>query len=211
VNIDNNRHDPDLDEPEREISLGTATILGIFFALALICAAFFGFGYSLGRHAAPPAAPVATEPKTDATPAPKTDSVFKNFKAGSTTAKADDAAADPSESAGSPAPKPALRKPSEASPAHTVAFPVASQPSAGAADPIATSGGQFVVQISAPSRQGDADALISALNRKGYKAYIRKESQDSFFHVQVGPYATRPEAQAMVKRLDTDGYKPFIK
>jgi hypothetical protein len=29
-------------EPEREISLGTSTVLGIFFALALVCALFFG-------------------------------------------------------------------------------------------------------------------------------------------------------------------------
>ena len=41
-----------LDDPEpadHEISLGTPTILGIFFALALVCAAFFGFGYTMGR------------------------------------------------------------------------------------------------------------------------------------------------------------------
>ncbi len=38
----------DADEQDREISLGTTTILGIFFALALLCAVFFGFGYSHG-------------------------------------------------------------------------------------------------------------------------------------------------------------------
>ena len=42
-------------EQDREISLGTTTILGIFFALALICAVFFGFGYSMGRRSAQPA------------------------------------------------------------------------------------------------------------------------------------------------------------
>jgi hypothetical protein len=36
-------------EEDREISLGAATILGIFFVLAMVCAAFFGFGYTLGR------------------------------------------------------------------------------------------------------------------------------------------------------------------
>ena len=50
------RHDPDTGD--HEISLGTPTILGIFFALALVCAAFFGFGYTLGRRSAP--APVVT-------------------------------------------------------------------------------------------------------------------------------------------------------
>ena len=37
---------------DREVSLGTPAILGIFFALALICACFFGFGYTMGRKAA---------------------------------------------------------------------------------------------------------------------------------------------------------------
>ena len=44
---------------EREISLGLPAILGIFFALALVCACFFGFGYTMGRKLAQ-AAPVDT-------------------------------------------------------------------------------------------------------------------------------------------------------
>ncbi len=34
---------------DRELTLSTGTVLGIFFALAIICAVFFGFGYSMGR------------------------------------------------------------------------------------------------------------------------------------------------------------------
>ena len=48
--------------PEREISLGTTTVLGIFLGLALVCALFFGFGYSMGRRSVPsPLANVSTE------------------------------------------------------------------------------------------------------------------------------------------------------
>ncbi len=36
-------------EADREFTLSTGTVLGMFFALALICAVFFGFGYSMGR------------------------------------------------------------------------------------------------------------------------------------------------------------------
>lgn len=48
----------DLDEPipapaDREISLGTGAMLGIFFALVLVCGAFFGFGYSMGHKSTP--------------------------------------------------------------------------------------------------------------------------------------------------------------
>ena len=47
---------------EREISLGTTTVLGIFLGLALVCALFFGFGYSMGRRSVPsPLANVSTE------------------------------------------------------------------------------------------------------------------------------------------------------
>lgn len=34
---------------DREVTLNTGTVLALFFALALICAVFFGFGYSMGR------------------------------------------------------------------------------------------------------------------------------------------------------------------
>src|ERR1700761_1618301 len=48
----------DIDEEEEletkasEITLGTASLLGIFFGLVLVCGVFFGFGYSLGRGTA---------------------------------------------------------------------------------------------------------------------------------------------------------------
>ena len=32
-----------------EITLSTASLLGIFFGLVLVCGVFFGFGYSMGR------------------------------------------------------------------------------------------------------------------------------------------------------------------
>ena len=37
---------------DREISLGAPAILGIFFALVLLSAVFFGFGYTMGRKSA---------------------------------------------------------------------------------------------------------------------------------------------------------------
>src|SRR6201996_4872746 len=45
----------DTDEEEEiegkasEITLSTASLLGIFFGLVLVCGVFFGFGYSMGR------------------------------------------------------------------------------------------------------------------------------------------------------------------
>jgi len=51
-------------EQDREISLGMGTILGLFFGLVLICALFFGFGYSMGRRSSQP----ATVASSDAAP-----------------------------------------------------------------------------------------------------------------------------------------------
>ena len=54
-----------------EITLSTASLLGIFFGLVLICGVFFGFGYSMGRGtgSAPATTTVATA-EPEETPAP---------------------------------------------------------------------------------------------------------------------------------------------
>jgi DedD protein len=208
VKFDNDLHDSD--PQEREISLGTATILGIFLALALVCAAFFGFGYSLGRHSNAAAPATASEPKSDTTD--KDGSPFSDFKSPAKTRSADDStAADvpapdsaPVKTAAPPAPAPDTAKT-----AHAVAFPVPTQPAPAAPATVAT--GQFLVQVSATSREGDAESLIAALKQKGYTATIRQEQQDKLFHVQIGPFATKIDADTMRKRLDTDGYKAIVK
>ena len=57
----NRLHDTDVfddhDTSDREISLGKPTILGIFFVLALMCACFFGAGYTMGRKSYQTATP----------------------------------------------------------------------------------------------------------------------------------------------------------
>jgi len=73
-----NENDDDLDQrhggKDREITLGTTMVLGIFFALAVLCSAFFGFGYTMGRHSsisvAATAAPVASQTFSGFKPAP---------------------------------------------------------------------------------------------------------------------------------------------
>jgi DedD protein len=59
----------DTDEEEiegkaSEITLSTASLLGIFFGLVLVCGVFFGFGYSIGRGtgATAQASPVPSSP-----------------------------------------------------------------------------------------------------------------------------------------------------
>ncbi len=53
---------------DREISLGTGTILGIFFALAVTCGVFFGFGYQMGRKASQSAVTIPADPNASDSP-----------------------------------------------------------------------------------------------------------------------------------------------
>ena len=47
---------------ERELTLGTGVILGIFLALVVLCGAFFGFGYKMGsRQPVPLGAAASTD------------------------------------------------------------------------------------------------------------------------------------------------------
>lgn len=62
--------DAEFDEPlQNQLTLGTASLLGIFFALVMVCGIFFGFGYSFGRRSFAQSA-VDTRPVAIAAPAP---------------------------------------------------------------------------------------------------------------------------------------------
>jgi DedD protein len=225
--VDNDVRDfHDTREQDREISLGTTTILGIFFVLALLCAVFFGFGYSLGRRSAHPT-PLADEPvaasseNAAAKPAPgslvnQTAAVSSKPPAGAgqssvPASDASDVATDQSPQIPAPAPVKAVLTSSPPAPhAETIAKP---SPKAPAIVPAvaATPAGVALVQVAAVSHQEDADVLVTALKRRGYNVTVRHEPQDKLLHVQIGPFATKKEADAMRQHLQTDGYNAIVK
>ncbi|QHN04955.1 hypothetical protein FTO74_17485 [Granulicella sp. WH15] len=221
---------------DREISLGTTMLLGIFFALALLCAVFFGFGYSLGTRHLTAQAQTANEAAVATN--------FSSFKPspgsplGSSSAPAQPrstavtvpypAPEEPSAKAKTPPPAESTGKPAAtvAPPAATVATPVvAPAPARPVARLVAASGGaapailpaipagaaSAVVQIAAVSHQEDADLLISTLKRRGYNVAIHQEPQDKLLHVQIGPFPSRKEADAMRQRLLADGFNAIVK
>ncbi len=207
-----------------EITLSTASLLGIFFGLVLVCGVFFGFGYSMGRgsgqaHAtlqvnspAEPAQPQMAE-NTPAPVQPEPQAEDKApVKASASVAGKDDTDADTSDAAPAPAPRPVLKKPSAVqqaalqSQATLAVAPTAPVPAAGAPAP-----GQPMVQIAAVARREDADVLVNALRQRGYGVVVRNEPQDKFFHVQVGPFADRVQATAIKQKLLSDGYNAIIK
>lgn len=220
--------DEDLDAPrEREISLGASTLLGIFLLLALVCAVFFGFGYSMGRRSS-----IAATPSPDAveTAALKTTGGAK--PAPGLTPAAKPSAQDATQLAPEDTTAPQLPQPAEAPVAEhpasekpvPVARPAAYTPMPPSVAPATSApvlrsaavigapvGPPALVQVAAVSHQEDADILINALKHRGYEVAIRHESQDKLLHIQLGPYPTRKDADEMRKRLLADGYNAIVK
>ncbi len=214
------------DHGDREISLGTTMLLGIFFGLALICAVFFGLGYSMGRKSVQGASGVASN---------ASNTNFGSFKPAPGRSTLDPLGADK--------PGPAVTVPYTAPPAYTKPVPVAAPvsqtasdepaastpapitrvaPSAAsptaaapvAATPVAAPAPGAIsamVQIAAVTHQEDADYLVSALKRRGYSVAIHTSPQDKFLHVQVGPFNNKKDAEAMKAKLLSDGFNAIVK
>jgi cell division septation protein DedD len=228
---------------DREVTLNTGTVLALFFTLALVCAVFFGFGYSMGRKSMPPAAassdasssPVAA---VDTTPSPKPApgspaiQSVPSYQAGSDDASSRTAApaavrstpaasASTSQPVGSnDAPAGVTRKSvaasdaadgSTARPAPVVRTPApAATPTTTYNSAVPTPGITYV-QIAAVSHPEDANVLLSALQRRGYKVLARNDAADKLIHVQIGPFTDRKQAEATRQKLLGDGYNAFLK
>ena len=201
----------------REITLGTTVILGIFFALAVLCAVFFGFGYSMGRKSSVAAAPAAAS-----NPVPAAD--FSGPKPAAGDPLSTPSGKSPSgQSVTVPYPPPAsarqARQPAEAAAGGTSGAeesrPVrgGTPPATAANIPAAAipTGGSTMVQIAAVSHQEDADLLTTSLKRRGYAVTVRPEPQDKLLHVQIGPFPTHKDADAMRQRLLADGFNAIVK
>ena len=233
----------DAGEPEssdREISLGTTTVLGIFLALAVVCALFFGFGYSMGRRSVPgPLANVNTgisaplpeskptpgslapeheayvPPAERAVPAPKNQTDRDSGATAPVGQKTKPTAAAGSTPSTDDNSVSAVERQQVARAVQQVkppAAPIERVTPNPAPIPAPTSGGSYV-QIAAISvtHRDDAEMLLGALRRKGYAASIRPGAQDQLLHVQVGPMPNKKEADAMRQRLIGDGYNAIVK
>lgn len=191
---------------DTEITLGTGKLLVLFFGLVAICALFFALGYSLGRKSEPaiasasaPATPQAAQNASkpgNASPSTPPMTFYKSVEQKEANAEltpATDAKNDTTPPVANPSP---AQTPAPTTPDSTTLLPTAG----------------YLVQVAAVSKQEDADALVEALKKKQYPAFVAPQtSADKLFHVQVGPYADVKEAEAMRTRLIGDGYSPILK
>jgi cell division septation protein DedD len=228
------------DLPPREVTLSTSAILGLFFALALVCAAFFGFGYSVGRKSSaastetnPNAAvpdtykPTAGSPAIQPVPgylsaqqaadANKSGSDSQVLAPPSSAAPATRSAPSAQTAANNSAtpanqPAPVAARPAPAANTATAVVNTPAPPPPAPAAPAQSPAAvtNNYVQIAAVSRQDDADLLLKALRTRGYAVAAHAET-DRLIHVQMGPFTTRKDAEAMRQRLLADGYNAIVK
>ncbi|AFL89980.1 sporulation related protein [Terriglobus roseus DSM 18391] len=226
---------------DREVTLNTGTVLALFFTLALICAVFFGFGYSMGRKSNQPAvvstsdsapAPAPVEATNTYKPSPGSPVIqpvpgYQGSSAAETKptlavkpAPAPSAAATQSADAASAVVRKPVKPVTAPDPAETAAVkpaPTAARTPAPAAVPVTTynsavpTAGITYVQIAAVSHREDADVLLSALQRRGYKVLARTDTADKLIHVQIGPFTDRKQAEVTRQKLLGDGYNAFLK
>jgi DedD protein len=195
---------------DAEIVLSTGKLLGIFFALAIVCGVFFTMGYLLGKSTTvggrteivgalptgssagkPSAANKTPETITQTCPPGSSNCTPAATNADAGTSKSSDASAAQPSSAGK--------------------TPDQSAASSAGTDAKNGAGGSFMVQVAAVSKQEDAEILVTALRKKQYQVFIANSSGDPLFHVQVGPFSDKKDADAMRTRLAGDGYNAIVK
>jgi DedD protein len=189
---------------DTEITLGTGKMLTLFFGLVVLCAVFFGMGFSLGRSSVKPlSADLSSAPGTNqqatrpsaVKPTSASPSNLTFYKA--VERKDSDTPATPPDSANNA---------SNDSPA------AAQESKPPIPDPVAMpSANGYFVQVAAVSKQEDAQALVEALKKKQYPAFSANGASDKLFHIQVGPFSDIKDAEGMRAKLVGDGYNPILK
>ena len=179
---------------DTEITLGTGKMLALFFGLVILCAIFFGMGYSMGRSSVRTGPELLPAP-SEARPA----AVNQSVPAPATVAKPQE---PPSAQASSAADNTSASSGNATQPGSTPDQANPQPPTAGTG---------YFVQVAAVSKQEDAEALVEALKARQYQALIANQPADKLFHVQVGPFADIKDAESMRSKLVNDGYNPILK
>ncbi|MGO9340832.1 MAG: SPOR domain-containing protein [Terracidiphilus sp.] len=207
---------------DTELTLGSTTLLLIFFGLVLLCGLCFGLGYATGHHGTAEMAvlqsspaPHSATPAGDERPKPVAEQPAPTSEQPSDQAADDQLSSALDASAQTPSDAPAAA-PSGVAPQVKPAFPPTANPlqvgqqAASAVAPALASAGSVMVQIAAVSQQDDADVLMSALRKRGYAVAARREPLDGLIHVRIGPFKTRDEAETWRQKLLSDGYNAIV-
>lgn len=197
------------DSLDTEITVSTGKMLTLFFAFVVVCALFFGMGFTLGKNASVSASTTASVPAASATDKTAADSASEPPLTFYKTVEQKDANAELTQpdlpSSESPAPS------TQPHPEIARATTPAPAPSTAAPTPTAAAPSGIVVQVAAVTRAEDAAALANALKRKDYGAFVASVPTDKLFRVQIGPFSDLKAAEATKNKLVSDGYNSIVK
>ncbi|MGH9530279.1 MAG: SPOR domain-containing protein [Terriglobales bacterium] len=184
---------------DTEITLGTGRMLGLFFALVILCAVVFAMGFSVGKNSVK----IQTG---DSSGMPTV------VQAGKKTSPTNSPSEPPRQTPDMTFYKSVGQNggDSELSPAASRTTSPDTKSNAADTTAAAPTNGYFV-QVAAVSKQDDAEALVEALKKKQYNAVAAQTTSDKLFHVQVGPFADIKDAESMRTQLLSDGYNPILK
>jgi len=218
---------------DTELTLGSGTLLAIFFGLVLLCGLCFGLGYAVGHHGSQTPTADASQTAAGSQPSTGGGSIAKPSATTQAAAMPPATSADttqqpPDTTSGAtpvaaaetlPAPAPSAPSPAQTRVHPALASaPVSNQPSLPATSitrpayvPTAQQpAAQLMVQIAAVSNTEDADVLTSALRRRGYAVTALRDPYDNLIHVRIGPFNTPAEANSWRNRLLNDGYNAIV-
>jgi len=190
---------------DTEITLSTGKMLGLFFGLVALCAAFFGVGFSLGRKSAASSLISPDQPGQSLAPRP---AALKSSPPSSAATQPSDMTFYKAVEQKEPSPQLAA--------AATPAAPKSasaddSDNKSGAPDPAIALAQGYFVQVAAVTKPEDAQALVEALKKKQYAAFASNSAPDKLFHVQIGPFNDVKDAELTRAKLISDGYNPILK
>lgn len=205
-------------EKDTEIILGTGKLLAIFFGLVILCGTFFGLGYSVGHSASPMAIQTGQSGKTNASNGAKplagvtVTTPVVSQEAPPLPANDPNSAANAQVDQAPPQNQSASNADSAPAASPTLTPVSATQSDSSSTAAAVPGSGNITVQVAAVTKQEDAQALVSALQKKNYPVFISSDNgSDSLYHVQIGPFAELKDAEAMKSKLAGDGYNAIVK
>lgn len=208
----------------RDTVLESRHVVGMFLGVVVLCGVFFTLGYVMGRtqqdssvKAVSASAATARPADKTATPAPAPSSW--DFVSGGNAKKSPGKLETPAKTTATGGPPPVItstpiRTESAATKSPEKTLPVA-KPSAATKKALTKAPviprGSVVLQIAALTREGDALALVEALQKKQFPAFLLTPTTGNLYRVQVGPYLDGKAADAAKKALEREGFKAITK
>jgi len=197
-------------------------VIGLFMLMLVFSGVFFTLGYVMGRNQYEGQVRAAGNTRTtpDVTPPVKPESGAKHgAQPPATNTSSDPAVGNNSDwgfyenSKSSRVTEPL--KPVPAAPAaKTVSakthVDAAAKPRTALNAPLIP-GGAYVLQVAALTKEGDALALATTLQKKKFPAIVVSPQKDKYYRVQVGPYADQKAAEVARKGLEGAGFKAIVK